>query len=75
MQYVIIGCGSRGMTYGLWAKEHGIQISAIAERRPERLTHAGTELGVPEKMRFSDASQLLALGKIADTESDRKSVV
>lgn len=66
MQYVIIGCGSRGMTYGLWAKEHGIQIAAIAERRPERLTHAGTELGVPEKMRFSDASQLLALGKIAD---------
>ena len=66
MQYVIIGCGSRGMTYGLWAKEHGIQIAAIAECRPDRLQHAGTELGVPENMRFSDAAQLLSLGKIAD---------
>ena len=66
MQYVIIGCGSRGMTYGLWAKEHGIQIAAIAECRPDRLTSAGQELNVPLHMRFSDAAQLLALGKIAD---------
>ena len=66
MQYVIIGCGSRGMTYGLWAKEHGIQIAAIAECRPDRLTSAGLELNVPLHMRFSDAAQLLALGKIAD---------
>ena len=66
MQYVIIGCGSRGMTYGLWAKEHGIQIAAIAECRPERLQYAGETLDVPEAMRFSDGGQLLAQGKIAD---------
>ena len=50
MQYIIIGCGSRGMTYGLWAKEHGIQIAAIAECRPDRLKYAGAELNVPENM-------------------------
>ena len=47
MEYVIIGAGSRGMTYGLWAKEHGIKIAAIAEIRPERLKSAAKELGVP----------------------------
>jgi len=66
MRYVIIGCGSRGMTYGLWAREHGIEIAAIAECRPDRLRHAGQELDVPENMRFSDATQLMAMGKIAD---------
>ena len=66
MQYVIVGCGSRGMTYGLWAKEHGITIAAIAECRQDRLKSAGKELSVPEEMCFSDASELFALGKIAD---------
>ncbi len=66
MRYVIVGCGSRGMTYGLWAKEHGITIAAIAECRQDRLKRAGKELSVPEEMLFSDASELFALGKIAD---------
>ena len=66
MEYVIIGAGSRGMTYGLWARNHGIKIAAIAECRPERLRAAGQDLNVPENMLFPDASQLLALGKIAD---------
>ena len=66
MEYVIIGAGSRGMTYGHWAKEHGIKIAAIAEIRPERLKSAANELNVPENMQFSDAQDLLALGKIAD---------
>ena len=62
MEYVIIGAGSRGMTYGHWAKEHGIKIAAIAEIRPERLKSAANELNVPENMQFSDAQDLLALG-------------
>ena len=66
MQYVIVGAGSRGMTYGLWAKENDIKIAAIAECRPERLKSAGQELCVPENMLFDDADQLFALGKIAD---------
>ena len=66
MKYVIIGAGSRGMIYGLWAKEHGIQIAAVAELRPDRLRNAGELLSVPEAMRFSQAEDLLALGKIAD---------
>ncbi len=66
MQYVIIGCGSRGMTYGTWAKEHGIKITAIAECRPDRLKHAGQQLEVPEDFWFSDAKDLLEMGKIAD---------
>lgn len=66
MKYVLIGAGSRGMTYAPWAVAHGIEIAAIAELRPDRLKNAGEQLGVPEAMRFSDAAPLFALGKIAD---------
>lgn len=66
MKYVLIGAGSRGMIYGSWAAEHGIEIAAIAEPRPDRRKAAGEKLNVPENMRFSDASQVLNLGKIAD---------
>ena len=66
MKYIIIGAGSRGMTYGQWAVSHGIEISGIAELRPDRLQYAGKQFAVPENRLFSEASQLLALGKIAD---------
>ena len=66
MKYVIIGAGSRGMTYGTWAVENGIEIAAVAELRPDRLKAAGEAFGVPEAMRFADADALFALGKIAD---------
>ena len=66
MKFVLIGAGSRGMTYALWAKQHGMEITAIAEKRPDRLNSAGDRLGVPEAMRFSDAAPLFALGKLAD---------
>ncbi len=66
MKYILIGAGSRGMTYGAWAKEHGIKIAAIAEIRPQRLRYAADALDVPENMRFLDVQQLFALGKIAD---------
>ena len=66
MKYIIIGAGSRGMTYGTWAHRHGIEIAAIAEIRPDRLEAAGKALNVPEAMRFTDANDLFALGKIAD---------
>lgn len=66
MKYVLIGAGSRGMTYAPWAAAHGIEIAAIAELRPDRLKSAADQLGVPEAMRFSDAAPLFALGKIAD---------
>lgn len=66
MKFVLIGAGSRGMTYGSWAKDHGIDIAAIAEKRPDRLKSAADRLEVPEEMRFPDAESLFALGKIAD---------
>ena len=66
MKYIIIGAGSRGMTYGTWAHRHGIEIAAIAEIRPNRLEAAGKALNVPETMRFTDTKDLFALGKIAD---------
>ena len=40
MKYILIGAGSRGMTYGAWAAEHGIEIAAVAEKRPDRLADA-----------------------------------
>ena len=66
MKYVIIGTGSRGMTYGTLAKNYGIEIAAIAEKRPDRLADAAQRWHVAEDMLFSDASQLFSLGKIAD---------
>jgi len=66
MKYIIIGAGSRGMTYGRWSKEHGIEIAAIAELRPDRLRSAAEELNVPESMCFSTPEPLFSLGKIAD---------
>ena len=66
MKYILIGAGNRGMTYGQWAHEHGIEIAAVAELRPDRLKDAGDRLNVPESMRFSDASEVFAFGKIAD---------
>ena len=65
MKFVLVGAGSRGMTYGPWAKQHGMEITAIAEKRPDRLKSAGDRLGVPDDMRFSDAAPLFALGKLA----------
>ena len=66
MKYIIIGAGSRGMTYGTWAYEHGIEIAAVAEIRPDRLEYAAREWHVPREMCFSTAEELFALGKIAD---------
>lgn len=66
MKYVIIGAGSRGRVYGDWAFDHGVSIAALAEPRTERRTAAAERWSVPEEMRFADASELFALGKIAD---------
>ena len=66
MKYVLIGAGSRGSVYGNWAHENGIEIAAIAERRPDRLAEAAKQWNVPEERCFSDADELFALGKIAD---------
>ena len=66
MKLVLIGAGSRGMIYAPWAAAHGIEIAAVAEARPDRLDSAANRLNVPENMRFSNADQLFAQGKIAD---------
>lgn len=66
MKYVVVGAGSRGMTYGQWAFDHDIEIAAIAEKRPDRLNNAGKKWSVPPEKLFSDASELFSLGKIAD---------
>lgn len=66
MKYVIVGAGSRGMIYGTLAKKNGVEIAAIAEKRPDRLEHAAAQLDVPDHRRFADADALFAQGKIAD---------
>ena len=66
MKYIIIGAGNRGMTYGKLAKERGISIAAVAEKRHDRLESAGEYLNVPEAMRFADADTLLSKEKLAD---------
>lgn len=66
MKYILIGAGNRGMTYAQWAKNHGITIAAIAEKRPDRLEDAREKLQVPPYLCFSDGNDLLRMGKIAD---------
>ena len=66
MKYILIGAGNRGMTYAQWAKCNGITIAAIAEKRPDRLADAAEKLQVPPNLCFSDAEDLLRIGKIAD---------
>ena len=66
MKYVVIGAGSRGMTYGSWAVRHGIEIAGIAEIRPDRLDYAAKCMNVPHEMCFSTPEALFSQGKIAD---------
>ena len=66
MKYVLIGAGSRGTTYGSWAHQNGIEITAIVEIRLDRLTHAAKEWNVPAERCFTDVRDLFAMGKIAD---------
>ena len=66
MKYIVIGAGSRGTIYGNWAHEHGIEIAAIAEIRPDRLAEAARLWNVPAERCFTDIKDLFALGKIAD---------
>ena len=66
MKYVLIGAGSRGMTYGTWAYKHGIEIAALAEPRGDRREFAGKELNVPAEKCFQTADDLFRQGKIAD---------
>ena len=66
MNCILIGAGSRGMVYGSWAAKNGVKVVAVAELREDRRKTAMDQLGVPENMGFSDAMELLKLGKIAD---------
>jgi len=66
MKYIVIGAGSRGTIYGSWAHEHGIEIAAVAEIRPDRLAEAGKLWNVPQNRLFTDVADLWSLGKIAD---------
>ena len=66
MKYIVIGAGSRGSIYGSWAHAKGIEIAAVAELRPDRLTEAGKLWNVPDERLFTNVSDLFALGKIAD---------
>ena len=67
MKCVLIGAGSRGMLYARWAYEHGVEIAAIAEPRPDRLAWAGQELQIPAEHLFSTAEALFAGESWGDT--------
>ena len=66
MKYVLIGAGSRGTIYSTWAAKNGIEVSAIAELRPDRLNSLADAIGVPESGRYPSADALFAAGKLGD---------
>ena len=67
MKCVLIGAGSRGMLYARWAYEHGVEITAVAEPKPDRLAWAGQVLQIPPERLFSTAEELFAGEKWGDT--------
>lgn len=67
MKCVLVGAGSRGMLYARWADEHGVEITAVAEPRPDRLAWAGEVLRLPKERLFSTAEALFAQEKLGDT--------
>ena len=66
MKYIVIGAGSRGMIYGSLAVRMGITVAAVADKRADRLAHAGKQLNVPQDMLFETAEALLSQKKMAD---------
>ena len=66
MKYVLVGAGSRGTIYSTWAANHGIEVAAIAELRPERLNALADAIGVPESGRYPSADAMFAAGKLGD---------
>lgn len=67
MKCVLIGAGSRGMLYAQWAKEHGVEITAVAEPRPDRLAYAGEVLQISANRLYLQAEELLRQEKLGDT--------
>ena len=65
---VILGAGSRGCSYGEFAKEYPeqLQIVASAEPREDRRTLLAEQLHVPEERRFSSWQELLAQPQMAE---------
>ena len=65
---VILGAGSRGSTYAGYAMEHPdeLQITGIAEPRPERREPLADALQVPAEGRFVDWQTLLSRPRMAD---------
>ena len=66
MKYILIGAGSRGMTYGRWVVSHGHEIVAVADKNLGRLYAACDALNVSGERRFTDGAELLSWEKMAD---------
>lgn len=65
---IVLGAGSRGVTYASYAMEHPdeLRIVAVAEPRQDRLTLLADDLQIPPENRFSDWRELLNQPKLAD---------
>ena len=65
---LVLGAGQRGSAYASYAAMYpdAMKIVGVADINPVRLAKMADEHGVDEKYRFSDWSDALAAGKIAD---------
>lgn len=65
---LVLGAGQRGSAYASYAAMYpdAMKIVGVADINPVRLAKMADEHGVDEKYRFSDWSEALAAGKIAD---------
>ncbi len=65
---LVLGAGQRGAVYASYAARYpdAMKVVGVADINPVRLAKMADEHGVEEKYRFSDWSEALAAGKIAD---------
>lgn len=66
MKIIIVGVGNRGGIYGNHAMEQGVEVAAIAERKPDRREKAMIRYHLSEAQCYAEADELLAQPKMAD---------
>lgn len=68
ISFIIIGAGSRGVSYARYTKEYPeeCEVVAVCELRDETRNRFADEYGIPEDRRFRDWHELLDKPKLAD---------
>lgn len=64
----VVGAGSRGSTYALYAEKYpkAMKVVAVSDINPARRDKMAKRYGVADNMKFGDFHDILAAGRVAD---------